>query len=199
MRRLPLSITTFALAGALLAACSGSSASEITPTHEAASPATAPATVAGALTAGPTATATATTAASATATTEASATTPPTAAATATTAPAEATQAPQPTQAPEPTPTPPPASSNPMSAAVSAAGTVRFIWSPSAVTIAPGGTVTWSWTEPVQPHNVAGTDFPLSSAVSKSGSASHTFTAPGVYHFVCEIHPDSMTGTVTVQ
>ncbi|HNM78142.1 MAG TPA: hypothetical protein PKI89_07260, partial [Tepidiformaceae bacterium] len=92
MRRLPFSITTIALAGALLAACSGSSASEITPTHEAASPATsatAPATVAGALTAGPSATATATTAASATPTAEASATTPPTAAATATTAPTE--------------------------------------------------------------------------------------------------------------
>ena len=51
----------------------------------------------------------------------------------------------------------------------------------------------------MQPHYVSGTDFPLSSAVSKSGSASYTFASAGVYHFVCDIHPDSMTGTVTVQ
>jgi len=86
-----------------------------------------------------------------------------------------------------------------MSATVGVAGTVRFVWSPSNVTIAPGGTVTWAWNEPVQPHNVAGDNFPLSSAISKSGSVSHTFTAPGVYTFSCETHPDTMRGKVTVQ
>lgn len=201
MRRLPLYIITIALAGALLAACGGSdSKDEATPTHQAG---TATAASSASATSQPSATSAATQASSATtgpsATASAEAATPTTAAATATNPPPANTQAP--TQAPPPpaTATPPPASGNPLSASVVATGTVRFFWSPSAVKIAPGGTVTWSWNEPVQPHNVSGADFPLSSDVSKSGSASYTFTSPGVYHFSCDIHPDTMTGTVTVE
>jgi len=199
VRRLPLLIT-IALAGAGLAACGGSaSGSEVTPTtppSPAATVAVSPTKAAGSPAASPTQAASPSAGASPTATAEAATAT--TAPATATTAPVENTTAPQPTTAP-PTPTPPPSSGNPLSASVGVTGSVRFFWAPNAVTIAPGGTVTWSWSGPTQPHNVSGTDFALSTAPLKADSASFTFSAPGVYHFVCDIHPDTMVGTVTVQ
>ncbi len=106
---------------------------------------------------------------------------------------------PPPTQLP-PTPTPPPASSNPLSATIGASGGgARFFWVPANVTIAPGGTVTWTWSEPVQPHNVSGGNFALSTDPKKADTVSFTFAAAGVYTFVCDIHPDTMRGTVTVQ
>lgn len=200
MRGLPLSIT-LALAAVWLAACGGAdSKSEPTPTHVTASAtavATTVATAAGAAspTAAPSSAPSPTSAASPSPSAEAA--TPTAAPPTATNPPAANT--PVATQPPAPTATPAPAGGNPMSAFVGATGTVRFFWSPSAVKVAPGGTVTWSWNEPVQPHNVSGTDFPLSSAATKAGSASYTFSTPGVYHFTCDIHPDTMTGTVTVQ
>jgi plastocyanin len=78
-------------------------------------------------------------------------------------------------------------------------GSNRFFWSPSTVAISPGGTVTWAWNEPVQPHNVVGDNFPVSSPITKSASVSHTFSAPGTYTFYCETHPDTMRGKVVVQ
>ena len=99
-----------------------------------------------------------------------------------------------------PTATPPPASNNPASASIGVTGGAKFFWSPANVTIAPGGTVTWAWNEPVQPHNVAGVDFAFGpTEITKSGAVSFTFTTPGTYHFTCEVHPDTMRGTVTVQ
>lgn len=203
MRRLPL-YTAIALAGALLAACGGAdSKDEPAPTNV---PGTATAAVAAVATAtgaaSPAATSTSaptpSSGASPSPSAEPASPTPvPPAPPTATNPPAANT--PIATQPPAPTATPVPAGGNPMSASVGATGAVRFFWSPSAVKVAPGGTVTWSWNEPVQPHNVSGTDFPLSSSASKAGSASYTFSTPGVYHFTCDIHPDTMTGTVTVQ
>ena len=99
-----------------------------------------------------------------------------------------------------PTATPPPPSNNPASATIGVTGTAKFFWAPSSVAIATGGTVTWAWNEPVQPHNVAGVDFAFGpTEITKSGSVSYTFTTPGTYHFTCEVHPDTMRGTVTVQ
>ena len=99
-----------------------------------------------------------------------------------------------------PTATPTAASGAPMSATIGAAGTSRFVWSPSRVTIAAGGTVTWTWNEPVQPHNVAGDNFPLGpTGFEKADTVTFTFTSPGTYTFVCQTHPDTMRGTVTVQ
>ncbi len=87
-----------------------------------------------------------------------------------------------------------------MSATVGAAGTARFVWSPSKVTIAVGGTVTWTWSEPVQPHNIVGNNFPLGPTdFKKADTVSHTFTSAGTYTFTCETHPDTMKGTVVVQ
>jgi len=102
-----------------------------------------------------------------------------------------------PTQAPQATPTAV-VSANPKSATIGVTGTVRFFWAPANVTIAPGGTVTWTWNEPVQVHNVAGANFPLKSGFEKSDTVSFKFDAPGTYAFDCEVHP-GMSGTVVVK
>lgn len=87
-----------------------------------------------------------------------------------------------------------------MSATIGASGTSRFVWSPAKVTIAVGGTVTWTWNEPVQPHNVAGDNFPLGPTdIKKADTVSYTFTSAGTYSFVCEVHPDTMRGSVVVE
>jgi plastocyanin len=87
----------------------------------------------------------------------------------------------------------------PMSAAIQAVGGARYTWSPASVTIAVGGTVTWSWSEPVQPHNVKGDNFPLESPITKADIVSYTFEAAGTYRFACETHPDTMRGVVVVR
>ena len=86
-----------------------------------------------------------------------------------------------------------------MSAAIGVGEVGTSRWIPAAVSVAVGGTVSWSWSGTSQFHNVFGIDFPLSSDPAKSGSFAHTFGAPGVYHFTCDVHPDTMRGTVTVQ
>lgn len=75
-------------------------------------------------------------------------------------------------------------------------------WSPNEVTINPGGTVTWSFAGTSGFHNVQSTTpnwtFRNADAARGLPPASYTFTAPGRYGFVCEVHATTMTGTVTV-
>jgi len=67
------------------------------------------------------------------------------------------------------------------------------------VTVAPGGTVTWAWSTTL-PHNVVGVDFAFGPTdIVKAGSVSHTFAAAGTYTVNCEVHPDTMRGTVVVE
>ena len=70
-------------------------------------------------------------------------------------------------------------------------------YDPSTVTIAVGGTVTWSWQGGF--HDVIGTNFALKADVQSAGTASFTFPAAGSYRFGCSIHPDTMQGTVIVR
>jgi len=83
----------------------------------------------------------------------------------------------------------------------SAANGFQNSWSPSAVTIRAGETVTWSFTGATVPHNVASTSsnwsFSSGEAAVGQGPASHPFAAPGTYTFVCQIHSE-MSGAVTV-
>lgn len=85
----------------------------------------------------------------------------------------------------------------PSSATVTTPG-VSF--SPSTVTIAPGGTVTWQLSG--ARHNVTFTGpVPAGGNVPDTdpgGTASRTFTAPGSYPYVCTRH-DGMAGRVVVQ
>jgi plastocyanin len=73
-------------------------------------------------------------------------------------------------------------------------------WTPNAVTVKVGETVTWAFAGTTIPHNVksaAGWEFGNQPALA-GPPATYTFTAPGVYEFFCQLHPTPMRGTVTV-
>lgn len=121
---------------------------------------------------------------------------------TATAAPPAATQAPASAPAPE-SPVagePSPAGGEPSPAAggaevaVSIAG---FAFSPAAVTVTVGGTVTWTHADGA-PHTVVADDGAFESArLGQGDTFSNTFLQAGSVPYHCSIHP-SMTGTVTV-
>ena len=74
-------------------------------------------------------------------------------------------------------------------------------WSPPNVTVKAGETVTWTFAGASQAHNVAssGANWSLSSPIQANHPpVSYTFASPGTYSFVCNVHPSTMTGTVTV-
>lgn len=73
-------------------------------------------------------------------------------------------------------------------------------FSPSALTVKAGDTVTWKFEDKV-PHSVQGigdTAMGINSPIFNKGEWSHTFTVPGTYRYLCPLHPD-MKGTVTVE
>jgi plastocyanin len=79
------------------------------------------------------------------------------------------------------------------------------VFTPEEVTIDVGDTVTWSFDNPVVPHNVvAKSDSPTAWATGDENNWAtnhddvvHTFDAAGTYTFQCQVHPD-MDGTVIV-
>lgn len=74
-----------------------------------------------------------------------------------------------------------------------------FAFSPAALTVKAGTTVTWT-NKDSDAHTVTsqGTGGPLGSAALSTGqSYSFTFAKPGTYSYLCTIHP-FMTATVTV-
>ncbi len=90
------------------------------------------------------------------------------------------------------------ATSAPATAAVSVGNN---FFNPSSVTIAVGGTVTWTWSAGAVTHNVTFQTAGAPSNVSNtsSGSFPRTFNSAGTYQYVCTIHGASMSGSVTVQ
>jgi plastocyanin len=71
----------------------------------------------------------------------------------------------------------------------------RFVQ--STVTIAVGGTVTWTNQDTV-PHTVTASDASFDSGLlRRAESWSHTFGSPGTYTYLCSLHP-TMTGIVVV-
>jgi plastocyanin len=74
---------------------------------------------------------------------------------------------------------------------------VDFSFSPGSVSVAVGDTVTWSNTGQA-PHTATADDGSFDTGtVNPGGSASHRFTQPGTFSYVCTIHPN-MHGTVRV-
>jgi plastocyanin len=74
-----------------------------------------------------------------------------------------------------------------------------FAFSPAAITVKVGTTVTWT-NQDADAHTVTSQNNsgPLSSAALNTGQTfSYTFTKPGTYAYLCTIHP-FMTATVTV-
>jgi plastocyanin len=76
-----------------------------------------------------------------------------------------------------------------------AAADIKF--NPNSVTVAPGGTVTWTNGDQV-PHTVTFTSGPDCGQFAGGATVSATFPAAGTYAYKCTIH-SSMTGTVVVQ
>ena len=75
----------------------------------------------------------------------------------------------------------------------------NFAFSPAALTVTAGTTVTWT-NKDGDAHTVTsqGSGGPLASTALATGqSYSYTFTKPGTYAYLCTIHP-FMTATVTV-
>ncbi|GAB2722044.1 hypothetical protein GCM10027089_52480 [Nocardia thraciensis] len=73
-------------------------------------------------------------------------------------------------------------------------------FSPSALTIRAGDTVTWKFSDSA-PHGVQGIGdaaLGINSPILTEGEWSHTFTSPGTYRYLCPLHPE-MRGTITVQ
>ena len=109
-------------------------------------------------------------------------------------APQAAPAAPAPPAPPPPPPEPP---AKPVAAAA-AAGSVRmldFRFSPAAVTVTAGDSVTWV-NQGEEPHNAVGDG--VSTALLDPGeSASKTFASAGTFAYLCTVHPQ-MKGTVKV-
>ena len=73
----------------------------------------------------------------------------------------------------------------------------------ASVTIEPGDTVQWTWTDNL-PHTVtslssAEEDFDSGTITGNGEQFSYTFTVPGVNDYRCEVHPGTMFGTITVE
>jgi plastocyanin len=74
---------------------------------------------------------------------------------------------------------------------------------PSSVTVARGGTVTWTNNDKNIPHTVTSTSWPAGATSFDSGQMNYTatfkvtFTVDGTYNYVCSYHP-WMHGSVTV-
>ena len=71
-----------------------------------------------------------------------------------------------------------------------------YRFAPVAITVAAGATVTWTnhdnFTHTVALDGVQ----PLTMAPGES--ATHSFTTPGLYPYVCSLHPKDMNGSVLV-
>ncbi|MBF6242192.1 MULTISPECIES: plastocyanin/azurin family copper-binding protein [Nocardia] len=109
------------------------------------------------------------------------------------------------TSTPSPTTatTPPGTAAASPTAAQPASVTVRvedMKFSSDAVTVRAGDTVTWKFSDKV-PHAVQGIGdaaMGINSPIFTGGEWSHTFAVPGVYRYLCPLHPE-MRGTVTVR
>ncbi len=95
-----------------------------------------------------------------------------------------------------PVPAQPPAGSPaPSAPATAAVAILDRAFSPTTVTIAPGGTVSWT-NQSDRDHTVTGTGFD-SGILGGGGRFSHTFPSAGTFSYICELHSE-MRASVTV-
>ena len=71
-------------------------------------------------------------------------------------------------------------------------------FSPVAVQVPVGTTVTWTWASGASAHNVTFTDGQASGDKTGGATFSRTFNAAGTFAYHCTIHP-GMDGSVIVQ
>lgn len=68
-------------------------------------------------------------------------------------------------------------------------------YTPGAIEVPAGTTVTWRFQDGQIPHDVKGDAF--QSEVLRAGAFTHTFSTPGSHDYHCTLHP-GMTGRVIV-
>ena len=73
----------------------------------------------------------------------------------------------------------------------------NFTFSPAALTVKVGTTVTWKNQDDI-PHTVVSAGKFRSKTMDTDDTYSFTFTAAGDYKYFCSLHPH-MTGTVKVE
>ena len=73
---------------------------------------------------------------------------------------------------------------------------VDFAFEPETLTVKVGTTVIWV-NEDSAAHKIKSSTF-NSQNMKRADSFSQTFSEPGVYEYICDIHP-SMTGKITVE
>ena len=69
-------------------------------------------------------------------------------------------------------------------------------FTPPAVQVPAGTTVTWAFEDDLVPHDVTGDGW-RSGDPQRKGTFAHTFDRPGTYPYRCTVH-DGMTGRVVV-
>ena len=94
-----------------------------------------------------------------------------------------------------PTPPTPPATTAPSSAEVEISG---FAFKPDTVTVAAGGTVTWTNRDSASHNIVSDSGLFKSDSFGLNGTFSYTFKEKGTFTYHCGIH-SSMKGTVIVE
>ena len=78
-----------------------------------------------------------------------------------------------------------------------AVSVANFAYNPGSATVAVGGVVTWTNSDPVT-HTVTFDTGPDCGNIAQGASVSRTFDAAGSFPYHCTIHPN-MKGTVVVQ
>jgi plastocyanin len=72
-------------------------------------------------------------------------------------------------------------------------------FSPATMSVAPGGTVTWTWAAGDTLHQIAFVDNAPGSPKQSTGTFQRTFSTAGTYNYYCTVHgPAIMSGTITV-
>lgn len=104
----------------------------------------------------------------------------------------------------------PGASGAPAASGGNAISIVQKTFQPATLTVHVGDSVTWTVTEAISDsHSVtsgtykdaasSGKDFDSGVKLKSNGdSFSHTFATAGTFAFFCAVHPDTMSGTITV-
>lgn len=73
-----------------------------------------------------------------------------------------------------------------------------FAYAPDPIQVAVGGSVTWTNEDTTAHTATVSGGGPNTGAISRGASATLVFDRAGTYTYVCQFHPGSMTGTVTV-
>jgi plastocyanin len=71
------------------------------------------------------------------------------------------------------------------------------VFTASAVQVAAGTTVTWTWSSQASDHNVTFADGVASPTQAANSTFRRTFATAGTFNYQCTLHP-GMTGKVVV-